>query len=77
MIYTVSVWVGAAISSKIWASQARKQPSQAIDVKLLNVLSHIVSEKTQSALRREYGWAHSLNAWQNAYSSMYEAICVK
>jgi hypothetical protein len=38
----------------------KKKPSQAIDGKLLSILSHVVSEKTQSALRREHRWTHSL-----------------
>jgi hypothetical protein len=36
------------------------KPNQAINGKLLSVLSHVVGEKTQSALRKEQGWAHSL-----------------
>jgi hypothetical protein len=36
------------------------KPSQAIGGKLLGVLSHVVSEKTLSALREEQGWTHSL-----------------
>jgi hypothetical protein len=49
-----------------WRSVARsgqaklKKPSQAIDGKLLSVLSHMVGEKTQSALRKEQGWTHLL-----------------
>jgi hypothetical protein len=33
----------------------KKLPSQAIDEKLLSVLSQVVSKKTQFALRREQG----------------------
>jgi hypothetical protein len=36
------------------------KPSQAFSGKLLGVLSHMVSEKTQSALRGKQGWTHSL-----------------
>ncbi len=35
-----------------------KAPSQAIDGKLLSVLSHMVGKTTQSTLRREQGWTH-------------------
>jgi hypothetical protein len=55
---------GAAISSKIWASQARKKfPSQAINGKLLSILFNMVGEKTRSALRREQG--HLLSCCQH------------
>jgi hypothetical protein len=44
------------------------KPSQksreAIRGKLLSVLSHVVSENIQSALRREQGWTHSLQCCQ-------------
>jgi hypothetical protein len=33
------------------------------EAKLLIVLSHVVSEKTQSALRREHGRTHSLQCY--------------
>jgi hypothetical protein len=36
-----------------------EQQSQAIGRKLLGVLSHVVSKKTQSALREEQGLTHS------------------
>jgi hypothetical protein len=59
------------IGSKIWASKARKQPSQAIDEELLSILSHVVSEKIHSA------WMDSFVAVlpTPGYSSMYKAIC--
>jgi hypothetical protein len=38
--------------------------SQAINEKLLSILSHAVSEKTQSALRKEHGWTYSLRCCQ-------------
>jgi hypothetical protein len=44
--------------------------SQAIDEKLLSVLSHAVSEKTQSALRKKHGWTlrcGAANAWLLKY----------
>jgi hypothetical protein len=52
----------------IWDSNQQRdlgKPSQAIDGKLLNVLSHVVSEKTHSALRKEQGWIHSLQCCQH------------
>jgi hypothetical protein len=53
---------------------SRKQQSQAINGKLLSVLSHVVSETTQSALRvRMDSFAVVLPA--PGYSSMYEAEC--
>jgi hypothetical protein len=54
----------------MWESQARKQPSQPIDGKLLSVLSHVVSEKTQPALRKEQGGlihCGAANAWLFKY----------
>jgi hypothetical protein len=50
---------------------SRKQPSQAIDGKLLGVLSHVVSEKTQSALRKEQGWINSPWCCQRLASQKY------
>jgi hypothetical protein len=35
---------------------SQKQPSQAIDGKLLSIIFHVAGEKTLSALRREQGW---------------------
>ncbi len=40
------------------------KPRQATDGKLLSILSHVVSEKTQSAFRREQRWPHSLRCCQ-------------
>ncbi len=66
------------ISSEIWASQTKKQPSQATDGKLLGILTHMVSENTQSALRKEQGWDSFAAVLPTpSYSSMYEAMCVK
>ncbi len=50
-----------------WDSDQQRdlgKPSQAISGKLLSVLSHVVSEKIQSALRREQGWTHLLRCYQ-------------
>jgi hypothetical protein len=41
-IYKCLCW--AAISTKIWTSQAEKKPSKAIDGKLFSVLSHETGE---------------------------------
>jgi hypothetical protein len=54
------------ISSKIWASQAAVG-------KLLIVLSHVVSEKTQSALRERQGWTHLLKCCQ----CLATQVCMK
>jgi hypothetical protein len=57
VIYKCLSW--AVISAR--SGQAKpKKPSQAIDGKLLRVLTHVTVEITQSALRREQGWTHSL-----------------
>jgi hypothetical protein len=34
---------------------SQKQPSQGINEKLFSILSHVVGERTQSALRKEQG----------------------
>jgi hypothetical protein len=50
-----------------WGSDQQQdlgKPSQAINGKLLSVLSHVVGETTQSALRREQGWTHLLQCCQ-------------
>jgi hypothetical protein len=59
VIYKYLSWDGNQQQDLGKPSQ-KKWPSQAIDGKLLSILSHVVSEKTQSALRREQGWTHSL-----------------
>jgi hypothetical protein len=63
----------AAISSNIWASQAKKA---AIEGKLLllSVQSHLMGEKTRSALRREQGWTHLLRWW---FQSLVTQVCMK
>ncbi len=58
---------------KIRASKARKQPIQAIDGELLSILSHIVSEKIQSVLRKEQRWTHSLRCCQ----CLATQVCMK
>jgi hypothetical protein len=40
----------------------KKQPSQAIDGKLISILSYIEGKKTQSALGREQEWTPLLGA---------------
>ncbi len=45
--------------------QDLSKPSQAINGKLLNVLSDIIGEKTQSALRRKQGLTHLLWCYQH------------
>ncbi len=67
---------GGRICSRIWASQTKKQPSQAIAGKLLSVLSHMVSEKTQSALRKDRGWTHSLRCCQQQAIQVCIRHCV-
>jgi hypothetical protein len=50
-----------------WGSNQQQdlgKPSQAIDGKMLSVISHVVGEKTQSALRKEQGWTHLLRCCQ-------------
>jgi hypothetical protein len=66
----------AVIGSKIWASQARKQPSQAICGKPLSILSQVVSEK-ESACFEKGARMNSFAAVlpMPGFSSMYEAIC--
>jgi hypothetical protein len=54
-----------------------KQSSQAAVGKLLIVQSDVVSEKTQSALRKEQGWTYTAVLPMDSYSSMYEAVCEK
>jgi hypothetical protein len=71
MIYKCLSWGGDR--PKIWASKARKQPSQAIDGELLSILSNIVSEKIQSVLRKEQGWIHSLRCCQRVATQ----VCMK
>ncbi len=40
------------------------QAKKAINGKLLSILSHVLSEKIQSALKREQGWTHLLRCCQ-------------
>jgi hypothetical protein len=49
------------ISSKIWASQAENSQAKSPAWETVQgYLSHVVNGKTQSALREEQGWTHSL-----------------
>ncbi len=52
-----------------WEAHYKK----AIDGKLLSILSHVVSEKNQSALRREQRWIHSLRCCQCQATQ----VCIK
>jgi hypothetical protein len=50
-----------------WGSNQQQdlgKPSHAINGKLLSILSHLMGEKIQSAVRREQGWTHSLRCCQ-------------
>ncbi len=62
-----------AISSKSWTSQAQEKASQAIGRKLLGILFHVMSERTQSALREEQGWNYTLWCWQRLAAK----VCMK
>ncbi len=50
--------------------QDLSKPSQAINGKLLSVLSDVMGEKTQSALRREQGLTHLLWCYQHLASQV-------
>ncbi len=52
VIYKCLIW-HSNLQQDLGKPSQKKYPSQAINGKPLSVLSHVVSEKTQSALRRE------------------------
>jgi hypothetical protein len=52
------------ISSKTWASQAENSQTKPSAWEAVQAsLSHVLNRKTQSALREEKGWTHSLQCW--------------
>jgi hypothetical protein len=57
--YSCNVCIHVIYKCFSWGSNPQRdlgKPSQAINRKLLSVLSHVVSEEIQSALRTELGW---------------------
>ncbi len=71
-MWFISVWLR-------WWSAARsgqakpKQPSQAAIGKLLSAQPHVMSEKAQSALRKEQGWTH----WLRCFQRLATQVCMK
>ncbi len=79
--YMLWTWLNIkiCIHGKKSTFQSKKGPpkTSAIGGKLLGVISHVVSENTQSALREEHGWSSfAVVLTMLSCSGRYEVICV-